>query len=85
MLENNTGTTIRDIARKAGVSKATVSLVMNGSPKVSSKTCARVRSIIQNLNYQPNEEARKLAQRRWATPIPTVMKFIPAEPILPTI
>lgn len=65
MLKSNSKTTIQDIAQQAGVSKATVSLVMNGSPKVSSKTCEKVRTIIQNLQYQPNEEARKLALRRW--------------------
>jgi len=68
-MTNQGNTTILDIAKQAGVSKATVSLVMNGSPKVSSKTCAKVKSIIETLRYQPNEEARKLAHRRWAAPV----------------
>jgi len=59
-------TTIRDIAQQAGVSKATVSMVLNDSPKISSKTREKVWSIIRGLHYQPSEEARKLAQRRWA-------------------
>ena len=58
-------TTIRDIAFQAGVSKATVSMVLNGSPKISSKTREKVWAIIHGLNFQPSEEARKLAQRRW--------------------
>ena len=59
-------TTIRDIAAQAGVSKATVSMVLNGSPRISSKTSEKVWAIINVLNYQPSEEARKLAQRRWS-------------------
>lgn len=66
-MQNSSGTTIRDIARHAGVSKATVSLVMNGSPKVSAKTRAEVWAVVHGLDYHPSEEARKLAQRRWSS------------------
>lgn len=66
-MQNSSGTTIRDIARQAGVSKATVSLVMNGSPKVSAKTRAEVWAVVHGLDYRPSEEARKLAQRRWSS------------------
>jgi len=69
-------TTIRDIAQKAGVSKATVSMVLNGSPKISSKTSEKVWAIINVLHYQPSEEARKLAQRRW--PSSDSSELIPA-------
>lgn len=75
----SSSTTISDIARQAGVSKATVSLVMNGSPKVSSKTCERVRAVVQALQYQPNEEARKLAHRRWLAPIAATFEAVPAK------
>lgn len=62
-------TTIRDIAQQAGVSKATVSMVLNGSPKISTKTSEKVWGIIHGLHYKPSEEARKLAQRRWSTSV----------------
>lgn len=70
-LKNDFGTTIGDIARQAGVSKATVSLVVNGSSKISAETCGKVLAVIQSLNYQPNEEARKLARRRWSASMPS--------------
>lgn len=59
--------TLEDIAKAADVSKATVSMVINGSPKVSSKTAEKVQGFILDLHFQPNEEARKLARRRWAS------------------
>lgn len=75
----SSSTTINDIARQAGVSKATVSLVMNDSPKVSSKTYDRVRAVMQALQYHPNEEARKLAHRRWLAPVTATFEAIPAK------
>lgn len=42
---------IADIAREAGVSRATISRVMNGSPAVKAKTAARVRETIERLGY----------------------------------
>ena len=77
-MQNSSGTTIRDIAREAGVSKATVSLVMNGSPKVSAKTRAEVWAVVHGLHYRPSEEARKLAQRRWSN-----LAMVPAAPESP--
>ncbi len=77
--------TISDIAQQAGVSKATVSLVMNGSPKVSTRTCEKVRAVIQDLHYQPNEEARKLALRRWPGSVPAAFEPAPANPAFPGI
>lgn len=53
--------TIGDIARIAGVSRATVSGVLNDSPTVSEKTRKRVLAIIKKHNYRPNEVARALA------------------------
>lgn len=51
---------IYDIAELAGVSIATVSRVVNDSPKVSEKTKARVRAIMEENNYTPNVFARGL-------------------------
>ncbi len=53
--------TIGDIAKLAGVSRATVSGVLNNSPTVSKKTHERVMAIIKEHNYRPNEVARALA------------------------
>lgn len=59
--------TIRDVARKAGVSTATVSKVMNGKPAISEETAERVCSVIEELHYQPNLRAQNFATRRTHT------------------
>ena len=51
---------IYDIAELAGVSIATVSRVVNGSPRVSEKTKRRVLSVMEENNYTPNVFARGL-------------------------
>ena len=51
---------IYDIAKLAGVSIATVSRVVNDSPKVSAKTGEKVRRIMEENNYTPNVFARGL-------------------------
>lgn len=57
--------TIRDVARLAGVSVATVSYVLNGGPRpVAPETRERVLQAIEALDYQPNASARRLARRR---------------------
>ena len=53
--------TIEEVAAKAGVSKATVSRVMNGTASVTEETRTKVEAIIKKLNYEPNLNARKLA------------------------
>lgn len=57
-------TTIRDVAKKAGVSVATVSAVINQSCKVSDKLSARVLAAANELNYRPNRLARALSKKR---------------------
>jgi LacI family purine nucleotide synthesis repressor len=55
--------TIKDIAKEAGVSIATVSIVLNGKGrerKISLETQARIHQIAQQLNYVPNQSAKKL-------------------------
>ena len=56
--------TIRDIARLSGVSRSTVSLVLNNDRRISEETRTRVQSIIQRSGYEPNAIARGLARRR---------------------
>ena len=56
--------TIRDVARDAGVSIATVSRVFNDSSLVSGETVALVRAVAARLNYWPNGVARSLITNR---------------------
>ena len=53
-------TTINDVARKAGVSVATVSYVLNGKDRVSAQSERRVKKAIEALHYTPSGTARKL-------------------------
>ncbi len=56
--------TINDVARIAGVSKKTVSRVINRSPLLNDDTRRRVEDVIGSLGYIPNPQARALALRR---------------------
>lgn len=56
--------TINDVARLAGVSKKTVSRVINNSPLLNDDTRQRVEEVIKQLGYVPNPQARALALRR---------------------
>lgn len=55
--------TVEDIARAAGVSVATVSRVLNSSPKVAAPTRQRVLDALDQLGYTPNNLARNLRAR----------------------
>lgn len=55
--------TLEMVAAEAGVSRSTVSRVVNGSPKVSTEVVDAVRVAITKLNYVPNRAARSLASR----------------------
>lgn len=56
--------TIRDIARLSGVSRSTVSLVLNNDNRISDETKKRVQAVIRRSGYEPNAMARGLARRR---------------------
>jgi DNA-binding LacI/PurR family transcriptional regulator len=55
---------IKQVAKKARVSTATVSRIINGSSAVRPKTAQRVRQAIRALNYYPNTHARTLVSGR---------------------
>jgi LacI family transcriptional regulator len=55
---------ILQVAKRANVSTATVSRVLNGFPGVREKTVARVRRAIAEMNYVPNPNARSLRAGR---------------------
>jgi LacI family transcriptional regulator len=56
--------TLKDIALRAGVTSATVSMVINNKPNISEKTRQKVLRIARELNYYPNAIARGLATRK---------------------
>jgi LacI family transcriptional regulator len=56
--------TILDLAALAGVSKTTVSRVLNGSPRVAPVTRARVVAAVEELGFQVNQAARSLRTSR---------------------
>ncbi|AOS65725.1 LacI family DNA-binding transcriptional regulator [Actinoalloteichus hymeniacidonis] len=56
--------TLEDVAALAGVSRATVSRVVNNSPRVSPEAKDSVYSAIRELGYVPNRAARTLVTRR---------------------
>ena len=55
---------IREVARRSGVSMATVSRALNGRPDVSDATRSRIEEIARDLGYAPNQQARALVRRR---------------------
>lgn len=59
--------TIKDVARLAGVSVATVSRVINDSPKASQASREAVRTAMTELRYHPNANARALAHQHAET------------------
>lgn len=59
--------TMRDVARRAGVSTATVSRALAGKPHVSQEFRERVRAAAQELDYRPSRIARSLRVKRSST------------------
>ena len=58
---------IRDVARKAGVSVATVSFALNGQPGVAEDTRHRILAAAAELGYRANPQAQALRRGRTTT------------------
>lgn len=59
--------TMKDVARRAGVSYATVSRALSGSPEISAQTRERVLRICEEMNFTPNVLARSMVMKRTDT------------------
>jgi LacI family transcriptional regulator len=68
--------TIEDVARRAGVSRNTVSNVLNGRPVVSALLRERVLAAVRELDYYPDHLARQFVTGRTQT----IGVFLPATP-----
>jgi len=67
--------TIRDVARKAGVSVATASRALNGNQVVNPQTRARILAVMDELGFTPNPAARRLSLGRTLT-VGVVVSFL---------
>jgi LacI family transcriptional regulator len=86
MIQSMTRPTIADVARACGVSKTTVSVILNNSlasssARVSADTEQRVRDVAAKLGYSPSWRGRALSNRRtrmigvlYAPPMPIVVR-----------
>ncbi len=78
--------TLEDVARLAGVSRATVSRVVNGSALVTAETQEAVTRAIAELGYRPNSAARALVTRRVgavAVVVPEADERVFSDPFFP--
>ena len=55
--------TIKDVAKRSGYAVGTVSRALNGHPDVSEETRARILTVVDELGFKPNSNARHLKQR----------------------
>lgn len=67
--------TLRDVAKAAGVGTTTVSRVINGGRYVAPELLARIKGVMAELGYKPNQFARSLKSRRSKT-IGLIIPFI---------
>lgn len=62
--KTNKEITIKDVAKQAGVSVATVSRVMNGRDRVSEATRKKILKIIEEMNFVPNTMAASMVNKK---------------------
>ncbi len=80
--------TLEEIGQLAGVSRSTVSRVVNGYPHISPEIRERVEQIISETGYQPNSAARSLASSRTQVIglfIPNTVLHIFSDPYFPRL
>lgn len=73
--------TIKDVAKKAGVSPSTVSRVISGSQRISEETTIHVNKCMEEMGYFPNAIARSLANK-YTNTIGLIMPNKPGEALL---
>lgn len=76
-------TTLKDIAKAAGVSHATVSRVVNNGPKVGPAMRDKIQKLIKEMGYRPNANARALVTQK-STTIGVVIPNV-ADPFFATL
>lgn len=79
---------LEDIARLSGVSRSTVSRVVNQHPNVSDRTRERVMQVIEQYHFSPNPAARALASQRsrvLGVLIPHIVSDLFSDPFFPTL
>lgn len=59
--------TIKDVAKRAGVSPSTVSRVLSNHPRISRETSQKVRDIMEEMGYHPNMMAKSLVSKTTET------------------
>jgi DNA-binding LacI/PurR family transcriptional regulator len=59
--------TIKDVAKRSGVSPSTVSRVISNHPRISAETAKRVRTVMEEIGYHPNMMAKSLVSRTTQT------------------
>jgi DNA-binding LacI/PurR family transcriptional regulator len=64
MTRRSSSVTIRDVAREAGVSVATVSRYINQNAPISAEVAERLRQVMREMRYVPHAAARNLASRK---------------------
>jgi LacI family transcriptional regulator len=83
-----TGLNLEHIARLSGVSRSTVSRVINNDPKVADETRAKVQQVIEEVHFRPNVAARSLAGAQTfilGLVIPTGVSSVFSDPYFPNL
>ena len=62
---------LKDVAKRCGVSTATVSKALNGHSDIGEKTRIRIKEAAQEMGYFPNAAARALKTNRSASSFPS--------------